>query len=82
MRIEPRLLLLTPLGRFALALYELNRPGKLEITPDRFETMIASGWLGAAVQQTLHNLVAVRPQVFDHCETAADWTVNAQIKGK
>ena len=43
--IEPGLLLLTPVGRFALALYDLNAAGRLEHTPGQFEMMIASGWL-------------------------------------
>lgn len=73
LRVEPRLLLLTPLGRFALSLYDMTRTGKLEITPDRFETMIASGWLGAAVQRTVRIFTSVRAQSFDQCSTLGDW---------
>jgi hypothetical protein len=73
LRIEPRLLLLTPLGRFALTLYDLNATGRFELTPDRFEMMIASGWLGAAVQHTVDLFAAVRPQALDRCRSVADW---------
>jgi hypothetical protein len=73
LRIEPRLLLLTPLGRFALALSDLNATGQFELTPERFEMMIASGWLGAVVQQTVDLFAAVRPQAFDRCRSVEDW---------
>jgi hypothetical protein len=73
LRIEPRLLLLTPLGRFALALYDLNSTGQFELTANQFEMMIASGWLGAAVQQTIDLFAAVRPQALDRCRSVVDW---------
>lgn len=73
LRIEPRLLLLTPLGRFALTLYELSPGGILEVSPDQFETMIASGWLGSKVQRTVESFAAVRAQMFDRCRTPTEW---------
>lgn len=73
LRIDPRLLLLTPLGRFALTLYELSPDGRLEITAEQFEALIASGWLGAAVQRTVEAFAAVRAQAFDRCRTPREW---------
>lgn len=74
LRIEPRLLLLTPLGRFALTLYDLGPDGSLEVSADQFETMIGSGWLGGNVQRTVETFAAARAQVFDRCRTPAEWT--------
>ncbi len=73
LRVEPRVLLLTPLGRFALTLYDIHRGGLLSMTADQFGTMILSGWLGADVQRTADTFKAARPQMFDHCTSVAEW---------
>jgi hypothetical protein len=70
---RPRLLLLTPLGRFVLALYQVWEGGALNLAPDQFETVIASGWLGGHLQQTTDQFAAVRGQVFARCRTRAEW---------
>lgn len=77
--IEPRQLLLTPLGRFVLTLYEIHRDGMLEITPDQFETMLASGWLGSIRQDTVDQLAALRPQLFERCRSINDWLDSLRV---
>lgn len=71
--VPPRFLLLTPLGRFALALYEVWRDDGLHMTPEHFEAILASGWLGAHVQATTDHFAVVRGQVFARCRTRAEW---------
>lgn len=71
--IQPRFLLLTPLGRFTLALYEAWREGELRLEPDGFEAMLASGWLGAHVQATTDQFTAVRGQIFQRCRSRVEW---------
>ncbi len=73
LRVEPRVLLLTPLGRFALTLYEIHNDQRLEIRPDQFETMLLSGWLGADVQGTVDAFNAAHAQLFERCRTLEDW---------
>lgn len=65
--LPPRLLLLTPLGRFALTLYEIWRDGALHMTADQFETILASGWLGAHIQRTTDRFNAVKDHMFGTC---------------
>lgn len=72
-RIPPRQLLLTPVGRFVLTLYGIWRDGELRMTADDFEAILASGWLGAPVQDTTEPFAAVRAQVFARCRTADKW---------
>ena len=74
--IRPRELLLTPVGRFALTLYRVwddEGAGRLDMTPDQFEALIASGWLGGPVQETSRAFEMVRAQVFDRCQTLDEW---------
>lgn len=71
--VPPRLLLLTPLGRFALTLYEIWSDGRLRLTPDQFETILASGWLGARVRQSAQEFRAVKAQLFTRCRTRDQW---------
>lgn len=73
LKIPPRMLLLTPVGRFALTLYELRRNDQFEMTADQFETLIASGWLGSIVQDTTAAFNAARVQFFNLCRTQQDW---------
>jgi hypothetical protein len=69
--IEPRQLLLTPLGRFILTLYEVHQDQALKITPDQFETMLASGWLGSMRQST----------VDERCSPRYRTTLPAAVRG-
>lgn len=71
--IPPRHLLLTPLGRFALLLYQVYTDNELNITADQFEAMMASGWLGIKFQGTVEAFQAVRPQFFVRTKTRQDW---------
>jgi hypothetical protein len=71
--IPPRLLLLTPIGRFALTLYQVWKDNALQMTADQLEEILASGWLGAHVQATIDAFAAVKAQVFARCETRAEW---------
>jgi len=71
-RIPPRLLLLTPVGRFALGLYAAWEDG-LHLDPESLETFLASGLLGARAQQTADMFRAVKPQLFAQCISESDW---------
>lgn len=71
-RIPPRLLLLTPAGRFALGLYDAWDNG-LHLEADLFETFLASGLLGARVQETADAFRRVKEQLFTQCVTLQDW---------
>jgi hypothetical protein len=70
---SPRRLLLTPVGRFALTLFQIRPGDELRMRPEQFEAMLASGWLGLDRQRTVDLFAAVRPQVFELCETRASW---------
>ena len=72
--IPPRDLLLTPLGRFVLTLYEVWRADKLELSAEAFETVLASGWLGSKAQASADAFAAAAPQLFARCRTYDDWT--------
>lgn len=71
--VPPRMLMLTPMGRFALALYQVWIEDALQMDPNHFESILASGWLGKAVQDTTESFTALRSQFFEHCRSAADW---------
>jgi len=77
--IRPRELLLTPVGRFALTLYKVwddEGEGRLNMNPDQFEALIASGWLGASTQATARDFEKVKAQIFDRCSALSDWKTN------
>jgi hypothetical protein len=76
--IPPRFLLLTPLGRFALALYDVWRGGSLRMAPEEFESILASGWLGSHVQATTDQFTAVQGQIFARCRTRQEWEEGLQ----
>lgn len=71
--VPPRLLLLTPVGRFILALYNTAHGGEVELTEDQFEMMLSSGWLGALAQRSVHEFRAVKNQLFARCRSIGDW---------
>ena len=49
--VPPRQLLLTPVGRFILVLYEVWRSGALQLDTGQLAALLASGWLGAHAQR-------------------------------
>lgn len=71
--VEPRLLLLTPLGRFVLTLYQIWQKRQLSLSPDQFESVLASGWLGGHVQRTQQRFSALKAQFFGGCSTKSEW---------
>lgn len=71
--LPPRLLLLTPLGRFILTLYELWGGGRLTMTAEQFEALLGSGWLGARAQLSVRRFHLVRQQLFERLQTMAEW---------
>ena len=71
----PRLLLLTPLGRFIILLYDIWSEDKLELDADELETILSSGWLGAALQDSAKKFRMVKDQYFLQCESKNDWIV-------
>ncbi|SDE92097.1 hypothetical protein SAMN04488542_103215 [Fontibacillus panacisegetis] len=71
--IQPRLLLLTPVGRFVLTLYRIWENGNLKLTMDELETILASGWLGPRLQDSASLFRSVKHQYFSDCETQEQW---------
>lgn len=76
--VPPRKLLLTQPGRFTLTLYKVwdDEEGRLDMRPDQFMTLMASGWLRASLQKTTRAFEMVNAQVFDRCRTRDDWDMS------
>jgi hypothetical protein len=73
--VPPRQLLLTPVGRFILVLYEIWQSDKLQMDPQQFATLLAAGWLGAHAQKSAELFVAVAHQHFTYCRSESDWNI-------
>ncbi|MBJ6146298.1 NERD domain-containing protein [Hymenobacter sp. BT559] len=84
LRVPPRQLLLTPLGRFILTLYEIwdaDEKDKLCLLPEHFVTILSSGLLSVPelnmvsfrIQQSAKRFLACRDQLFARCRTKQDW---------
>ena len=71
--VPPRQLLLTPVGRFILVLYEVWKHEALEIDAEQLAALFASGWLGAHVQKRAELFKAVSHQHFTFCRSKAEW---------
>lgn len=71
--LPPRQLLLTPVGRFALTLYEVWTPSGLNLDPEQLTMLLASGWLGGQAQRSVELFVAVAAQQFTHCRSDQQW---------
>ncbi|WP_144551338.1 exodeoxyribonuclease V subunit gamma [Peribacillus simplex] len=71
--ISPRMLLLTPVGRFILTLYEIWENDKLSVEADQFEIILGSGWLGAKAQDLTPKFRSVKHQFFTQCKEKDDW---------
>ena len=71
--IPPRQLLLTPVGRFILTLYEIGGDGDLQLNASQFETVLASGWLSSHLQKTTDTFTAVKALAFANCNSVSQW---------
>jgi hypothetical protein len=71
--VQPRQLLLTPVGRFALTLYEVWQNNALCLDLEQFATLLSSGWLGAQAQRSVDRFRAVAAQQFARCRTEQEW---------
>lgn len=71
--VPPRQLLLTPVGRFILVLYEIWKTNGLEMDPEQFATLLASGWLGGHAGKSAELFVAVARQHFSFCRSEPEW---------
>jgi hypothetical protein len=71
--IPPRMLLLTPVGRFVLTLYEVWDGGALSLDAEALEALLTSGWLGAVAQESAERFNALKAQLFARCRTQEDW---------
>lgn len=71
--LPPRQLLLTPVGRFILVLYDVWEAGTLHMEPEQLATLLASGWLGSHAQKGAELFVAVSHQCFTYCRSAPEW---------
>lgn len=71
--IPPRLLLLTPVGRFVLSLYQIWKQGTFQMPMNEFESILASGWLGPRIQDSASLFRALKHQYFSQCSTVEEW---------
>ena len=71
--VPPQLLLLTPVGRFILLLYELWQGGRVELDHEHLAGLLGSGWLGADAQQTASEMRLLSPQLFRKLSTIEEW---------
>ncbi|WP_149847131.1 hypothetical protein [Paenibacillus sp. 37] len=77
----PRLLLLTPVGRFVLNLYQIWKDNTLDLQADILESILSSGWLGAGIQDSTPVFRAVKYQYFNTCRSKKEWlTVFTQLE--
>ena len=86
-KIPLRQLLLTPLGRFVLTLYEIWSPDeteeadKIQLKPEHFITILSSGLLSVLkmnllphqLQSSAKRFAACQDQVFANCRTVDQW---------
>lgn len=72
--LPPRQLLLTPVGRFILILYEVWKSGALEMDAEQFAGLFASGWLGAHAQKGTELFKAVSHEHFTFCRSKTEWS--------
>lgn len=81
--VPPRQLLLTPVGRFILVLYDVWKFDALETDAEQLAALFASGWLGAHVQKRADLFTAVSHQHFTFCRSKAEWLAAlARIRGQ
>ncbi|GAB3830951.1 hypothetical protein GCM10028895_47660 [Pontibacter rugosus] len=84
LKVPPRQLLLTPLGRFILTLYNVwdtEDTKSLCMTPEQFITILSSGLLSVPqegvlpfqMQQSVKRFIACKDQVFARCCTRKSW---------
>ncbi|TNE90389.1 MAG: hypothetical protein EP330_08720 [Deltaproteobacteria bacterium] len=71
--LPARILLLTPVGRFALGLYSVWEGG-LNLHASELESFLASGLLGVAAQETVATFRRAKVQVFESCRRRDEWT--------
>lgn len=72
-REPPRKLLLTPVGRFILTLFEVFEDGTFEMEPQQFASFLSSGLLGPEVRKTADRFADVTEQFFAHAERLDEW---------
>ncbi|RPF10202.1 nuclease-like protein [Vibrio crassostreae] len=72
--LPQRKLLQTPFGRFILSLYKIwdHDNERLFMDSDTFSDIIASGWLGINLRESLASFEFIKP-LFKHCETLNQW---------
>lgn len=71
--IPPVHLLLTPVGRFVLSLYDSWSDGRLVLNAERFRRILASGWLGRRAKNSMTLFQAIEPAFFARCEDDGSW---------
>ncbi|GHO61329.1 hypothetical protein KSC_002210 [Ktedonobacter sp. SOSP1-52] len=71
--IPPAHLLLTPVGRFVLSLYNAWSNGKLILHAELFRSILASGWLGRRAKNSVPLFRSIEPAFFAHCENYDSW---------
>lgn len=71
--VPPKQLLLTPIGRFILAIYQVRAEGEFELTPQLFEQALSSGWLGGRAQNSAADFRLVSAQFFLGAKSKLDW---------
>ncbi|MCS0173692.1 nuclease-related domain-containing protein [Vibrio alginolyticus] len=72
--LPQRKLLQTPFGRFILSLYKIwdHENERLVVDCNAFSELIASGWLGQALRETLADFEFIKP-LFSKSQTIQQW---------
>jgi hypothetical protein len=71
--IPPVHLLLTPVGRFVLTLYNSWSGGRLVLSVEQFRHILASGWLGRRAKNSVPLFQSIAPAFFARCENSDSW---------
>jgi hypothetical protein len=71
--IPPMHLLLTPVGRFVLSLYNSWSDGRLALNAEQFRHILASGWLGRRAKNSVPLFRSIEPAFFARCEDHDSW---------
>ncbi len=71
--IPPAHLLLTPVGRFVLSLYDARRNGQLDLDAEQFRRILASGWLGRRAKNSVPLFQSIERAFFARCKDYSSW---------
>ena len=66
--IPPVHLLLTPVGRFVLSIYDSWQGGRLVLNVEQFRRILSSGWLGRRAKNSVPLFQSIKSAFFERCQ--------------